>query len=324
MEKQIDSKSRIPFQWPIFVAILLIVAGLYLSLSPKQSPRSELKEDGRIEKQPALYEEIMSLALPLEQPKGLTVDATGRILVLGDQRVLGYRPDHRWVQEIASVGSTEAIAMDEAGAIYLLSPEGIAVFDRNGNKQREWGLPGNMTTPISLAVGEGHVYIADMGNRAVWRSDKQGREPVQVRLPRGDHFVVPSPFFDLAVSNEGDLWVVNPGKRKIYRFTPDGDLKTAWGETSMTIEGFTGCCNPTHIAVADDGTVFTSEKGFVRVKAYDSRGVFQGVVADSSCFLPGTTGLDLAVDRQGNVYILDPKKKLVRVFAKKPLAGVEP
>jgi hypothetical protein len=84
----------------------------------------------------------------------------------------------------------------------------------------------------------------------------------------------------------------------------------------MEIEGFCGCCNPSHFVILDDGSFVTSEKGIVRVKVYNRLGNVVSVVAGPDQFAEGTVGLDLAKDSSQRIYVLDPPKKAVRIFAK--------
>ncbi|MBU4493955.1 MAG: hypothetical protein KJ874_01485, partial [Acidobacteria bacterium] len=93
--------------------------------------------------------------------------------------------------------------------------------------------------------------------------------------------------------------------------------RTSWGEASMDIEGFCGCCNPSHFAVLPDGSFVTSEKGIPRVKIYDRLGRLASVVAGPDRFDEGTKGLDTAADADGRIYILDPSRKRVRIFSEK-------
>lgn len=50
------------------------------------------------------------------------------------------------------------------------------------------------------------------------------------------------------------------------------------------------------------------------MKAYDAKGAFEGVVAGPDRFDADATGLDLAAAFDGRVYVLDPKRRAVRVF----------
>ena len=85
----------------------------------------------------------------------------------------------------------------------------------------------------------------------------------------------------------------------------------------MDIEGFCGCCNPSHIAITEGGKFITSEKGIPRVKIYNRLGNLESVVAGPAQFMDGTEGLDIALGSNGAIYILDPMKKAVRIFEKK-------
>ena len=120
---------------------------------------------------------------------------------------------------------------------------------------------------------------------------------------------------------------------RIETYTPDGTLWSFWGESSATIEGFFGCCNPAHIAVLPDGRIVTAEKGLLRVKVFAPDGTFDGVVAgpsqlDSHGQVEGQeladhefTAVDLAADSRGRVLVLDRNAGRVRVFEEKPKTG---
>jgi len=60
----------------------------------------------------------------------------------------------------------------------------------------------------------------------------------------------------------------------------------------------------------------TSEKGIPRIKVHNQLGEMISVVAGPDQFAEGTVGLDLAVDSAQRILVLDPKQKLVRVYAK--------
>ena len=85
----------------------------------------------------------------------------------------------------------------------------------------------------------------------------------------------------------------------------------------MTIEGFAGCCNPSHFIILEDGSFVTAEKGIARIKIYNRLGNLESVVAAPDQFIEGTVDLDLAVDSRQRIYTLDHKKNSVRIFTKK-------
>ena len=131
-------------------------------------------------------------------------------------------------------------------------------------------------------------------------------------------FIIPSPFFDVGIDPDGFLWAANTGRHSLENYTLDGDFRSSWGEFTIDIEGFCGCCNPTHFVLLDDGRFITSEKGIPRIKEYNRLGNLESVVAGPDQFIEGTVGLDLARDSGGKIYVLDPMKKEVRIFKKNP------
>jgi hypothetical protein len=150
-------------------------------------------------------------------------------------------------------------------------------------------------------------------------------------------FVIPSPYFDLAVASDGLLRVTNPGRHRIEAYTFEGDLEFWWGEFSSRLEGFCGCCNPVNFAILPDDSFVTCEKGLVRVKIYNHKGNFVGVVAGPEQLVEGGAsrvsefgagsgsreagaragGFDVAVDSRGRIFVLDTIKNVVRIFARK-------
>ena len=133
----------------------------------------------------------------------------------------------------------------------------------------------------------------------------------------------------MALDDEGELWVVNPGRLGLESYRSNGDLITSWYRASMTVDGFCGCYNPVHIAFRKDGSLVTGEKGLARVKVYEADEVFAGLVAGPDSFPnaniaalsspsdKGTPIQDLAVDARDRVLVLDPHEKTVRVFEEK-------
>jgi hypothetical protein len=134
-------------------------------------------------------------------------------------------------------------------------------------------------------------------------------------------FVVPSPYFDLAIAPSGLLFVANPGRQRVESYFEDGTLVSVWGKASFDLDGFSGCCNPSHLAVLPDGRLVTSEKGLVRVKVHDAEGRFLGVVAEGAALGEDTAPREVAADSSGRVVILDPATRSVRVFEPKQEGG---
>jgi sugar lactone lactonase YvrE len=254
--------------------------------------------------------------------RGLAVGKGDLLYVAGDATVRIFDKDGNQNGEFADGMEPRGLAVASDGSLYVAMKDHVEVCASEGDlHRRSWERLGPKALLTSIAVGDKDVFVADAGNRIVIRYDRSGKKLGEIgrkdaakNIPG---FLIPSPYFDLAIAPDGLLRVVNPGHHRIEAYTFDGDLETSWGTPATTIEGFSGCCNPTHIAILPDGRFVTSEKGLARVKVYDSQGKFQCVVAGCEAFTEDTILADLTVDSKGRVLVLDPVKKAVRVFVKK-------
>ncbi len=280
-----------------------------------------------------IYEEVFpEIETGFDQAYALAIDASGVINVAGDTAVRKFDGSGKMVGEIKLDGPAKCLAVSNDGKMYLGMGNHIEVY-AVGKIIAKWDGIGDRAVLTSIAVDRDDVFVADAGNRVVIRYDKDGK--IINRIGEKDPernisgFVIPSPYFDIAVGSDGLLRVVDPGRHKIQAYTFGGDLEFDWGKASVGVEGFCGCCNPVNFAIANDGSFITVEKGLVRVKEYDADGNFVGVVAGPKQLSPGQIcsvcnrpaecqdgGFDVAADGKGRVYILDTKKNTVRVFSK--------
>lgn len=266
------------------------------------------------------YTESQPVQMDMEVLSGLAMDKDDHLYVSGDRSIVKMTNRGTILSTLSTPGTARCMAVDRRDHLYVGMGDHVAVYDEKGVRKAAWESPGKTAMITSIAIADPYVYIADAGNRIVWKYDKSG-----TRLGRiGDKnqakdipgFVIPSPYFDVAVDPDGFLWAANTGRHSLENYTAEGDLRTSWGSYSMNMEGFCGCCNPSHFIILEDGSFVTSEKGIARVKVMNTGGELIAVVAGSDQFVPGTVGLDLAVDSHENIYVLDPKKKMVRVFKK--------
>ncbi len=323
-----ESSKNLKQMLPVLLIIVFVATIVFLgirmlsqSTGPEQSNPYEynLDEFKETEQELVGYTEIRKIKIELQNLYGLAVGVGDRIYVSGDKKVLILDRQGRQISAIDLTKPAKCITIDQNGEIYLGMRNHVEVYDSSGTKKATWPDLDDKAVITSLAVKENDVFVADAGNRVVLRFDKSGKlicligEKDPGRQIPG--LIIPSPYFDLQIDNDGFLWLVNPGRHSLEKYTDDGDLITSWGQTSMAIEGFCGCCNPTHIAILRNGSFVTSEKGLVRVKIYNPVGDFTAVVAGAEHFAEGTVGLDLAVNSLGHILVLDPKAGAVRIFA---------
>ena len=186
-----------------------------------------------------------------------------------------------------------------------------------------WDIINDRVVITSIAIADSSVFVADAGNKIVYHFDLAGNLINEIGRKDSTQgilgFFIPSPYFDVAIGRDDELWAVNSGRHQLEAYNSDGHLISSWVKRSMTLDGFSGCCNPSHIAILPDGSFVTSEKGLVRVKILGPSGALKSVVAGPDQFEEETRGLDLAVDSQNRIIILDPKRGLIRIFEKNEL-----
>ena len=273
------------------------------------------------------YAEIRQLPIDLQKLNGIAIGPEDDLYVSGDQLYLIFDQNGNISNTINCGQPAISMSVDQNKDVYLGMTDHVQIYNRKGVQKTRWQSPGNKSLITSLKVTSQYVYVADAGNFIVWQYDKQGE--LTRRIGEKDKskdipgFIIPSPYFDLAVDPDGFLWVANPGRQSLENYTPEGDLRTSWGTPDMNIEGFCGCCNPSHISILDNGAFVTSEKGIARVKVYNRLGELVSVVAGPDQFTEGTVGLDLAVDSKNRIYVLDPTRKMVRIYEKKADRGEE-
>lgn len=279
-----------------------------------------------------LYEEIEpTIATGFARSRALALGPDGRLYVAGDEVIRVFTEKGTLERVIGLSGAPVCVAVSADGRMYVGMRAHVEVFDGQGQRLAVWESLGDGSYLTSIAVSNDNVFLADAGRAVVLYYDTTGKLIRRIGEKDPDRnipgFIVPSPYFDLAVAPDGLLRVANPGRMRIEAYTFRGDLEFFWGRNSMRIEGFCGCCNPANFAMLPDGRYVTAEKGLIRVKIYDADGVFQGVVAGPDQLVEGGAarvfhsaadaeagGFDVAVDADGQIFVLDTIENTVRKF----------
>ena len=262
------------------------------------------------------YQSLLTIPVKMERPSAVALDRHDHIFAAGDRviRSFGEHP----VPDIPLQEDPQCLAIDDRGQFFVGFSDHVEVMSRDGKLESRWSLPGPRACLTSLAVGGGFVWVADAGDRVVLRCSPSGQ--VLARIGERDPergipgLVVPSPHLDVAPDTASRVWVTNPGRHRLELYAGDAALVTSWGIPSASIEGFSGCCNPTDIARCPDGSIVTAEKGLRRLKHYARDGRLLGVIAAPESLPQDDEGLDLAVDSRGRVIALDPAARVIRIY----------
>jgi hypothetical protein len=310
----------------LLLACLLAGAAL-LRLGGRRHPGGTLGESftyslgDLLKTDPALVvcEELAPIPSPVPQPSAIAVDSSNRLVVAGAGQAAVLDAAGAITRRVELGGNATCAAVDESGTLYVGLGDRLAVCGAGDSAAVvTWPSPGPGTVFTSVAARDDDVFAADAGHRAVYRYNARGelltRIVTNIAERGGGGFIVPSPYFDLAVGGDGSLWVADPGRRRVLNLGDDGRPRSAWGSSSTDAEGFAGCCNPSHFAIRADGFFVTAEKGLPRVKLYGPDGTFAGVVAGPESFESDAAGLDVAVAADGRILVLDPGRQTIRVF----------
>ena len=240
------------------------------------------------------------------------------ILVTVDNNLLFLAKDGGLIKRIDIKGFARGLTnlMNDKLAISYYNT--LALIDLNGNVLLTKDAINDKSIITNLAAKEKQLMVADAGNRVVYELDEnlELKNTIEGKREEGAKhgFILPSANFDLAYSNEGELWVANPGMHALENYDETGKLRSFWEATSFKIDGFSGCCNPGRFTIDGSGRFITSEKGIVRIKIHAPSGEFVSVVAEPQKFMEDGKAPDVAVDADNVVYALDYDKKMIRVF----------
>jgi WD40 repeat protein len=215
-----------------------------------------------------------------------------------------------WSLETAKSISAVAVSGDTVFAashdvIYLISPSGKMIG--------EWGPYESDCIITSVSASPRFVAFADAGNKRVFVLNKGGE--VITMMGQGDErFVIPSPYFDVAVS--GNLvFAANTGYRRIETWSIDGRKISEFGEAGTAPGAFCGCCNPAHFTLVPQGFL-TAEKGINRIKISDPKGAFIEFLSVNNDFNQSVP-LDVASADGETIYAANSFDNKLYVFRRK-------
>ena len=304
--------------------IIIIIAGDLQSNRPGN--RSGNKYDPEIDE----YKKVDPLLIGYKESRNYNIDADSlhgiacygqKIYIVADRFLQVFNLNGTQFLKLTLPDEPACLDIAENGNIIIGFGNRVGMFNNKGEQIWLTDTLNSRALFTAVAVKDWLIFLADAGNRVVHRYDTTGKYIGFFEGKTGGEdlygFIIPSANFDLKINRDGELWVVNPGKHAFENYTYGGDLRSFWENSSLNVEGFSGCCNPAHLAFLRDGSFVTSEKLIVRIKVHKPSGEFVSVVAPPGIFNENGKAPDVATDDDENIYAMDYDRRIIRVFSPK-------
>ena len=245
--------------------------------------------------------------------KAVTISPVGKIYLGGDSFVSCYDKDLKliWNQKTPSPVTSLSIFGD---TVFASTMEQILILSPEGRTISEWGPFEDSSIITSVSSNRKYVAFADAGNKMVFILDKGGEVKSMIGQNDGQ-FVIPSPYFDVVLDKDDNLFIANTGHHRIETRTIAGVLKSYFGEAGTAPGLFCGCCAPAHFIVVPEGFI-TAEKGINRIKILNKKGEFVEFVNSKNNFVKSIP-LDLASADGNTIYAANPADSKLYVFTRK-------
>ena len=245
--------------------------------------------------------------------RGLAVDAHGQLHAAGDSEIKVFDAAGKLQRRWPTSRPVHSVAVAGDGMVYAGQIGQIEIFYATGKLLNTWRDEKLLGRVTAIGFTRASVLAGDAADRAIRRFDHSGKFVNNIGKDNPlSGLLTPNGVVDFAVDAHDTIYATNPGKHRVERYTPGGELLGHIGRfDGIDPAGFTGCCNPTNVALSD--RIFTTEKAGPRVKAYDFAGKLLAVIA-TDLFDANCKNMSIAVDAGGRVYVADTVKLAVLVF----------
>jgi len=245
--------------------------------------------------------------------KAVTATTEGNIYAGGESFIVSYDNQLNKLWQIETPTRITALAMN-GDTLFAASEEVIYLVSPGGEIISEWGPYEANCLITSASANKDYLAIADAGNKTVFIIKKDGEVHAMIGH-FGEKLLIPSPYFDVYLTEDNRLYMAHTGKFRIETWTTDGRFVASFGESGSGPEAFCGCCNPAHFTVVPQGFV-TAEKGINRIKILGAIGGFVEYVSSVNDFV-ASTPLDVASVDGKIIYGANSADSKLYVFKRK-------
>ena len=234
----------------------------------------------------------------------------GKIYLGGDSFVSCYDSDLKLIWNLKTPAPVTSLS-NSGDSIFASTRDQILIINSTGKMLGDWGPFEDSSMITSVTANRKYVAFADAGTKMVFILDKGGE--VKKMIGQGDkQFVIPSPYFEVALDRDNNLFTANTGKHRVETRNINGDILSYFGAPGTEPGYFCGCCAPPHFILIPDGFV-TAEKGINRIKILNKKGEFVEFVNSHNNFIKSVP-LDLASVDGKTIYAAYPAESKLYVF----------
>jgi len=298
----ITSTTAAPTAVPATAIPTTEATGVTVDSIPSGSPLTLVWQTG------STPEEIM------QDPIHLAMDPQGNIYV-GSATATGlvrvFDPNGNFVTAWGKNGSEDGefsfllgIGIDFQGNVYAVDFNRVLVnkFDSTGKFLMQWATE-QPIGPAGLTVDrQGNIYVVNHRTHAhqIQKFDSSGKLLAEWgingngdgQIGAGDH----SGPEDLAVDQQGNVYVADRVNNRIVKFDTNGDFLATIGTPGSQGQGLMS--GPSDVSVDQQGNIYVLEANFLQ--KFDSNGEF---LAEWPLTGPLENAGEVMVDTQGNLYV---------------------
>ncbi|MEH6470939.1 MAG: 6-bladed beta-propeller [Halopseudomonas sp.] len=221
------------------------------------------------------------------------------------------------------------LATDAAGNVYIvdITQKSIFIFDRDGNFQKRIEAEEHLARPSGIDVTpDGSIaYIVNVGGVSSEQHNiavinlvtGELINTIGTRGPGDGELNLPK---DVAIGNDGLLYIVDSGNFRVSVFTQEGEFVKNFGKIGTQHGSFS---RPKGIAIDPDGHIYVVDAGFGNFQIFNTEGQLLLFVGERSArgdraqyMLPA--GID--VDEDGRIFMVDQYLRKVEVYRPATLA----
>jgi DNA-binding beta-propeller fold protein YncE len=172
-----------------------------------------------------------------------------------------------------------AVGVDAQDRVYAFNrgQHPMVVFDRDGNFLRAWGEGVFHRAHGVYMAPDDTLWLTDDGDHTVRHCTLDGKVLLTIGIPgKPAPYMSGEPFHrctHTALSPQGDLYVSDGyGNSRVHKYSPDGKLRSSWGEPGTDPGQFN---IPHNICCDADGWVYVADRENHRVQVFDGNGKYE-------------------------------------------------